>query len=102
MTADACTLHIRIRQTVTGPMLLSEKVYRLDELGLCWHVQPKTICNWLSLLRKSRLAPSPEQVRRVRGLGKTGRPTPFRRPVEIRNDYARLIAQVFREKNIRL
>ena len=95
MPRDPCALHIQIRQTLRGPWLVSERVYTVAELADTWHRQPKTIYNWLILLRKSPHAPRPEQVRLRRW-------NAVRRTLEIRADYARVMAQVFLEKNIRL
>jgi hypothetical protein len=69
--------------------------YRIPQLAAMWHRKPRTVMNWLSQLRKSTHAPSREQVKRVG-------PNAARRYVEIRDDYASLIRQVFIDRSLRL
>ena len=97
-----CTLHIQIRQTIRMRTVPSERRYSLAELALLWLCQPHTISNWLWRLRKSPLAPQPGHITTRRLPGKSGRVSPFRRTIDIRADYVRMIAEVFIEKNNRL
>ena len=99
---EPCTIRIRIRQTIRGPWLPSERVYTIQDLTILWRRQPQTIYNWLWQLKKSGRPPENGQVRIHRLPSKAGNPSPFRRQLELRADYVRLIAEVFLERVVKL
>lgn len=102
-SGQPCSVLIQIRQTqtFTGPRLFSERTYTIAELCALWHREPKTLYNWLWMLRRSGRGPRPEQARRRRMRGRSGAPSPFRRALEIRSDYVRVMAELCLEQVLR-
>ena len=87
---DPCTLHVQIRQTFRGPVPVGV-YYRIPQLASRWQRKPSTVFAWLSRLRQTPWAPTPEQVKRIG-------PNRAVRYVEIREDYAGFMRQVFMDR----